>query len=33
MTGILIFGKMSVGVLKADMAPKIRMRNAITTKV
>jgi hypothetical protein len=33
MTGILISGKMSVGVLIADNGPMMRMKIARTTKV
>jgi hypothetical protein len=33
MTGILMSGKMSVGVLTADKGPMIRMKIASTTKV
>jgi hypothetical protein len=33
MTGILMFGKMSVGVRSADIAPKIRISSAMTTNV
>jgi hypothetical protein len=30
---MLMFGKMSVGVRRADAAPKIRISNAMTRKV
>jgi hypothetical protein len=33
MTGIPIFGKISVGVRNADSVPKIRIRIAMTTNV
>jgi hypothetical protein len=33
MTGMLMFGKMSVGVRSADETPKIMMSNAMTMKV
>jgi hypothetical protein len=33
MTGMLMFGKISVGVRKTDADPKIRISNAITTNV
>jgi hypothetical protein len=33
MTGILIFGKMSVGVRSADAVPKIRITRAMTMNV
>jgi hypothetical protein len=32
-TGILMFGKMSVGVRRADETPKIMISKAITMKV
>jgi hypothetical protein len=33
MTGMLMFGKISVGVRKADAVPKIRISTAITMNV
>src|SRR5882757_2269466 len=33
MTGMLMFGKMSVGVRSADAVPKIRISTAMTTNV
>src|SRR6202521_583836 len=33
MTGMLMFGKMSVGVRRADAVPKIRISTAMTTNV
>src|SRR6202043_2694417 len=33
MTGMLIFGKMSVGVRNAAVVPKIKISSAMTTKV